>query len=480
MKFHKLHLGKAKCAVDLGDGSERGEYVCQDYILHKLGRPHRNINLMYCYYPLDKEWPRRASEVSQTNNASNAWGYCYDDYFPYQHRDVKRFDDDVKTDFVIMRDIRKHGQDVTLTLTIDCGVPDNDLIRIARDLKSFGRMHLRINHEATGTWFAFSKRYSYQQVADFFVKFHNIIKKEAPNIRTVLCVGGIKDPDKHEIEYEKEFTEALRTTDIWSIDNYIALHWGWPYDIAEPGINNHKIAPVDQIHDLNKRSYERFKFLNNGVYKDIVLSELNADGDVTGNALQPEIVKEFYNKIKDGKYDFYSAITMYQFRDQGRLGLEQEDPNNKDIGIEQPLLQVYKNIIADPHFQPAMPVSEEIQLPAKLRWGSAEDSDGIAIPVEFEKHPVFCEVTFEEPLNLMMEINGRWFYKAPEVKTIDLMPAFFDRKIKNGSTLRLNIFAPPPAGENDSTQGEDWAENYYAELTLEPSFRIRYQPAAMA
>ena len=35
----KLHMGPAQCALDLGDGSERAEYVNQDYILHKLGRP---------------------------------------------------------------------------------------------------------------------------------------------------------------------------------------------------------------------------------------------------------------------------------------------------------------------------------------------------------------------------------------------------------------------------------------------------------
>ena len=41
--MQKIHLGPAKCALDLGDGSERAEYVNQDYILHKLGRPHRAI-----------------------------------------------------------------------------------------------------------------------------------------------------------------------------------------------------------------------------------------------------------------------------------------------------------------------------------------------------------------------------------------------------------------------------------------------------
>ncbi len=41
LKAFSLHMGRAKCAVDLGDGSERGEYVNQDYILQVLGRPHR-------------------------------------------------------------------------------------------------------------------------------------------------------------------------------------------------------------------------------------------------------------------------------------------------------------------------------------------------------------------------------------------------------------------------------------------------------
>ena len=39
-EIKKIHMGPAKCAVDLGDGSERGEYVNQDYILNKLGRPY--------------------------------------------------------------------------------------------------------------------------------------------------------------------------------------------------------------------------------------------------------------------------------------------------------------------------------------------------------------------------------------------------------------------------------------------------------
>ena len=90
LKVYSIHQGKAKCAVDLGegswgaDGSERGEYVNQDYILQVLGRPHRSISLMYCYYPLDKGWPGRASVVHANPDVSFAWDYPYDDYFTYK------------------------------------------------------------------------------------------------------------------------------------------------------------------------------------------------------------------------------------------------------------------------------------------------------------------------------------------------------------------------------------------------------------
>lgn len=54
MKERKVFLKPAVMGLDLGDGSERAEYVNQDYILHTLGRPHRNINIMYTYYPKDR------------------------------------------------------------------------------------------------------------------------------------------------------------------------------------------------------------------------------------------------------------------------------------------------------------------------------------------------------------------------------------------------------------------------------------------
>ena len=475
-KIKSIHLGPAKCAVDLGDGSERGEYVNQDYILHKLGRPHRAINLMYCYYPLDKEWPGRISEVMKDANVSFQWDYPYDDYFPYGGGIGGNTEGEP---FNFMKDIRKHGQDVILTLTIDPNVSDEHLIKIAEELKTYGRMQMRINHEATGNWFSFTKRTTYQGVADFYVRFHNILKEHAPNVSTILCIGGIEDLNKTEIEMEKEFSEAVKATDIWSVDKYMALHWGWPYDVAEEGGTSFGRYAVKDIYEKTKRSYLRFKEICGGKEKPMVMSEFNADGDVTGPYEQADMVQLFCDMLKEDKDLGLNGFTFYQFRDRGRLGLEIEDPNNPDVGIEQPEMKTYKNIIHDDFFYPEIKEEGEITLPAKLRWGGSEDAEGIAIPLHFEKNPVFCEVTFDEEVNLMMEINGKWFYKSPKAKTIDLMSAFYEKPLDGEADLTLKLFAPPATGENDPSQGDDWQTNYYATINKLPDIRIRFAPPAL-
>ena len=474
-KLYALHMGKAKCAVDLGDGSERGEYVNQDYILHTLGRPHRSISLMYCYYPNDKGWPGRASVVHARPDVSFAWDYPYEDYFPYKGGLGGNTEGEP---FNFMRDIRRHGQDVTLTMVIDPKVSDEHLIAIAKDLKPFGRLMLRINHECTGDWFCYTKRNTYQEIADFYCRAHRIIKEYAPNVQTILCTGGIEG-DTNKIEKEEEFADAVRCTDMWSIDKYFALHWGWPYDVAERGGNSHNRLNIKDVFDYTKKSYERFSELCDGVKKPMMMSELNADGDVTGPYEQCDMVKEFCDLIKNNNATWFTNFSMYQFRDRGRLGLEIEDPNNPEVGIAQPLMETYKEIIHDDYFKPEMTVGSEVKLPLTLRWGGAEDAEGIAIPLHFEGNPHFCEVTFEDDSNLMLEINGHWFYKSPKAKTIDMMSAFFKKPLTGPCDLTLKIFAPPASGENDIST-EDGVFNSYTTIEKMPKIRLRFEPVEFA
>ncbi|MBD5534201.1 MAG: hypothetical protein HDQ99_00725 [Lachnospiraceae bacterium] len=463
-QYNKVHMGEAKCALDLGDGSERAEYVCQDYILHKLGRPHRCVNIMYTYYPKDKEWPQRISEACKDLDISFQWDYPYDDYFPYDV-DGQPFEQ--------MRDIRRHGQDVLLTLTIDCSLDDEQLRKVARQLKPFGRMRIRINHECGGTWFTHNKRFSYQEVADFFVRFHNIIKEEAPNVSTIFCAGFMK-ADGSGVEYEKEFLDAYKAADIWSADCYLALHYGWPYDVAEVGGGQYKSDDVPGYYEKFKNTAERLTALCGK--KPMTTAEFNTDGDVTGAFAQGESVVRFAETFRDNHAeDWFKGISMYQFRDRGRLGLEIEDPNNKSVGIEQPMLEEYKKVLHDPYFMPKMTSGEEVQFPVTMRWGSSEDADGIEIPVDFEGTPEFCEITVEDKIALMIEINGHWFYKAPDVKTIDLMSAFFKDKLDGSKQLKVKLFATPADGENHDDGREDWNYNYYTEMKNPPEFRIRYE-----
>ena len=467
-KIYSVHMGKAKCAVDLGDGSERGGYVGQDYILRKLGRPHRGINLMYCYYPLDKGWPERARVAFPSTDSTNAWGYPYDDYFPY--RGGLQGDKNAEA-FEQMRDIRRHGQDVIFTLTIDPHVSDEHLIAIAEDLRPFGRVLMRINHEATGSWFSFNKRCSYKEVADFFTRFAKIIHKHAPNVKTILCAGCVERHTQGKLEMEELFLEAAKETDIWSLDKYFTLHYGYPNDIAEKGSGTYTYNGNGPVWDSAKATVERYREVT-GQDKPLVMSELNTDGDVTGPYDQAKMVRAFCDRIVNEKAEWLSAFTFYQFRDRGRLGLEWEDPNDPNVGVELPMLKEYKEIISQDWFKPEMTLGEEIKLPARLRWGGAEDAEGIALPIHFESDPVFCELSFNGNDNLMMELNGMWFYKAPGTKFVDLMPAFFENRLGGETDLTLKIFAPPASGENDVSGSVD----NYSVISELPAVRIRYEP----
>ena len=476
-KVYSVHMGKAKCAVDLGDGSERGEYVDQDYILHKLGRPHRSISLMYCYYPLDKEFPGRISEVMKDADVKFQWDYPYDDYFTYKGGLEGNRDDEP---FTCMRDIRRHGQDVTLTLTADPNISDEQIRAIAEDLRTFGRVFLRVNHENTGNWFSFNKRASYQEVADFYCKFVKIVHETAPNVQMILCTGGIEDPKSEKIVMEKEFAQSVKDTDIWSVDKYMALHWGWPFDVAlrDQESKQYKRDKVEMTYNMTKRSYERFKVINGGVSKPMVMSEFNADGDVTGAYDQAVMVKDFCDMLKEDPELWFSGFTFYQFRDRGRLGLEIEDPNNQNVGIEQPVLKTYRELIHDDFFMPEMKRGGEVSLPAKLRWGNSEDAEGLEIPIHFYGDPHFCELAFEDESNLMIEINGKWFYKSPKAKVIDLMSAFYENRLDGEKDLTLRIFAPPASGENDLS-AEDGMFNSYQTIEKLPKIRIEYEPVVL-
>ncbi|MCR4792952.1 MAG: hypothetical protein K5871_09380 [Lachnospiraceae bacterium] len=477
----------AECPVDLGDGSERGEYVEQDYVLSRLRRPMRAINLMYCYYPLDKEWPKRASFVTAQKGGESP----YDDYFPYSGGlTAKRRHSSGPDVFECMKDIRRHGEDVILTITIDPKVSDDHLTSIARDLRPFGRIMVRINHEATGTWFSFNKRATYEELGQFFAHCCEIFHKEAPQAKIILCLDGYTSLKAEQMVREDEFTPAIKAADIVSVDRYLSLHWGWPGDIAEKGGKNFKSFGARNVYALAKKSSERYDMIC-GKHKPMVLSELNADGDVNGPYDQCRMLKTFCGMIKNDRDKWLSGFTLYQFRDRGRLGLEIQDPNNENVGIEQPLMKTFREIISDPYFSPAICKGKSVRLgkngspasPVTMRWGGSEDSEGIALTYEVNGSPVFCECYFEDNLtdaSLMLETNGSWFHKAPGTRFVDLMPAFFDMPRAKYDRITIHMFMTPSEGTNDPSKGkssgkdpeDDWAVNQYYQIRTLPVVRI--------
>ena len=505
-KAYAVHLKPAVCRIDLGDGSERGEYVDQDYILARLGKPVHAINLMYCYYPHDETWPVRASKASQDSDVTFAWDYPYDDYFPYLGGLSGNTEGEP---FTCIREVRRHGQDVVLTLTMDPTLSDEEIEAVARDLIPFGRLQIRINHEATGTWFSFNKRATYPEVAQFFARCAEIFHRIAPHIQVILCLEGIGSPEEEKIKMEDEFLPAILAADVESVDRYLALHWGWPFDVADADTDRYARYPLEGVCAMMKKSAARYDELC-GKHKPMVLSELNADGDVVGPWEQAQMLEEFAALLKDDPDKWLDSFTLYQFRDRGRLGLELEDPNNPGVGIPWPLMDTFIRLIHDPYFSASIEegisegsrgrltgAPEDADL-MTLRWGGSEDADGIALPIDFPGRPVFCEAYFEEScadLNLMLELGGVWFYKAPGVTCVDLIRAFFLQDSEGakfaaahpeGFTLPLHIFSPPADGENrklapDAVPGfhlaeDDYLTNAFTRLPALPRIRVRTKP----
>ena len=302
--MNRVYLKPCPCALDLGDGSERGLYVNQDYILQKLKRIHRGISLMYTYYPNEKTWPTRASAAFK--NAKGAWDYPYEDYFPYRGGKEGLRDDEP---FKFMKEIRRHGMDVVLSLTIDPSLKEKDLIPIAKDLRPYGRVLLRVNHECTGTWFCFNRRASYQEIADFFVLVCKVMHEHAPNVKVILC-AGMYEKSTGKLEMEDIFLEAHKAADIWSGDQYLSLHWGWPYDVATKKTNSYACYNTKDVYEKSKATYKRLKEIT-GQDKPMVLSELNGDGDVTGAYEQAKMMSRFMKLLESDKEKWLSAFTLY-------------------------------------------------------------------------------------------------------------------------------------------------------------------------
>lgn len=464
-----------RCAADISDGSERGEYVPQHYVFNTLGRPSRAINLMYEYHPNDKNWPEKGileNKLYKRTRRTNG-------YFPYMAVDKGGTDCEP---FKSMRDIRRFGQDVILTMTFDLDTPDKHLVQIAKDLRPFGRVIFRINHECNGHWFTYNKQNTYGEVSDFFVKFHKILKIHAPNVRTNACLNGIH-PGGSDVVYhmgEDELAPAFRIADVISYDSYHSLHWGWPHDGYDPAGMNFSSMTGGSAGKIGRMTREQWwnlffgfnelmlRVMNRGLQKEIYLGEVNTDADVVGPEAQAEWIKDFYRDIKEKGLPYLKGVTYYQFRDRGGLGLEYEMDENNSEGRPNPALGAYREVIKDPYFSCVIEEGEHAAFPAVFEWESSSSARGIKfsfrIPERFSK----CLLVFPPGSNLIIRAGCMWFHKDSGCDKLDISAA-----VRPCGLCEVFVFAPPASGENIyDPDNPDYLDIYRYNMSREPKILL--------
>jgi hypothetical protein len=460
IRTRSLKLNVPPCTVGITDGSERGDYVPQEHVFNRIGRPHHVINLMFQYYPDMENWPTQGTKrhgFYRHNDLNKGDGYfplVLEEGGPWGQAYLRQIEE-----------VRAYGQDAQLTLTLHPNTPEEDLIRIAKSLEPFGRMRIRINHECNGTWFYFNQRWSYGEVSDGFIRFHNILHEHAPEILTVACWNGkgeaYTEPEKADAGgqlTEDQLAPMFRTADIVSYDQYASLHWGWPdpdYDRNHP--KDFFDVPFEVWWELLYEVHDRMCDLRGGE-TPLEIHEINEDADVIGIAKQAEWTTRFYRHVADLKLPWLTNITFYMFRDRGGLGLEQEDVDDPSKYEEMPALKAYSDAIGDPYFD--MRIEEVVNESPSLRWKTATDAQGYGFTFDVPSRAEDCALELPGALNLLVKAGDRWYHKPAGVEAIEIGAA-------QQGALEVAVFAPPADGRNNS--GED----YRIKSELNANLRIK-------
>lgn len=330
MKNHDLELrectaSRHKTKLIMSNGSERGDYINCLSMQRQFASPHDGIQLMKTYYPSDPKWNDRGriSKVHPNPIATYAWDYGYDDYPPLI------FGAQCNSLNTQMEQVKFIGADVHLTLTLDMSLSDEELMRVFTQLRNFGTVYLRINHEANGRWFRHHKLHSYKEVSDFFVRCHRLVNSGGSNIKTVFSLSAdvfVGDQVNSVVTKKlahvarSELKEALNIADYWSIDKYVALNWGWPYTHPDTS-ENFFSGSIDTWWRLIEETYLLMIHANGGVMKPLFLHEFNSDSDVIGAAEQASTIAEVYSRIIQSDFPWLEGICFYQYSDEGGLGL---------------------------------------------------------------------------------------------------------------------------------------------------------------
>ncbi len=357
MKLKQVTLKRNKTRLILSNGSERSDFVPVDEIFAKLGRIHDGIQLLKTYYPRDPAWSpaQKISAVTAKKDVRYAWDYEYEDYHPldiWEKESVTRRQ---------IEALKSYGSDLHLTLTLELSLSDAEIAEIAQALNPYGRVFLRINHEANGNWFRYSRQHTFQEYSEFFVRCHKIIKSHSANIFTVFNLSAdsfVNEKlvvDRFLYLSEGQLGEALNAADYWSIDKYVSLHYGWPFEteITEKSTAYFKDS-VEHWWQLIEETYLKMIWHNHLEAKPLFINEFNSDSDVEGYEGQARTIGGVYDRLAQGEFDWLAGITLYQFRDYGGLGLEK---GNLKEYRPLPALKAYREAIGK--FQYQLDVAEQ-------------------------------------------------------------------------------------------------------------------------
>jgi hypothetical protein len=440
-----VRLAAPRCSVGITDGSERGDYVPQAHLLKQIGRPHHVINLMFQYYPDMKNWPTQGVKWHgfYRNNDLNKG----DGYFPLVWQEGGQWGR-----FYIQQieDVRASGQDVQLTLTLHADTPDSDLIEIARSLAPYAPMRIRINHECNGTWFYFNQRWSYGEVSDLFIRFHNILHEYAPGVSTVACWNGkgeaYNEPAGKAANggqlTDDQLGPMFKTADIVSYDQYESLHYGWPdpdFDPADP--SQYFAIPMNVWWNLLEEVHHDMCQLRNEEV-NIEVHEINEDADLLGFAGQADWIRKFYREAIKRDYDWLTNITFYMFRDRGGLGLEQEDVEDPSQYRELPALAAYRDSIQHPNFDLIQAVEDNPAQDRTLTWRSTTDSAGLHYRFDIPEAIETAGIVLPRDRQLLVCTNGEWQLKPQGEERVPVSSTA-------QSPLEVSVYAPPEQGRNN-------------------------------
>lgn len=441
--IRRITLAAPACTLGITDGSERGDYAGSAHILQRIGRPHHVVNLMFQYYPDLENWPTQGVKWHgfYRNNSLNEG----DGYFPLVLEEGGIWG---QLYLRQIADVRAHGQDAQLTLTLHCDTPDAILIRIAQSLAPFGRLRLRINHECNGSWFYFNRRWSFRQVSDFFIRFHHIIHEHAPEILTVACWNGpgeaYSDPSKSGKlgkVTEDQLGPMFKTADVISFDQYASLHYLWPdpaFDVQHP--SGFFAVPFEYWWKTLTDCHELMSELC-GRDVDIEVHEINQDAELHGVLGQAEWLERFYREAAARNYRWLTNITFYMFRDRGGLGLEWEDVNDPNRFEDRPALAAYNRAIRDPHFEYRVVASGALtEAEMTMQWKSSVDSEGVGIQYRSMKAGD-ARIILPCASNVLVGCRGQWIVKRTDEESVTL-------PLVEGSN-ELNFLMPPPDGQNN-------------------------------